>query len=195
MVHDQHVFTHGMYLPFCFLCPAQSLLCVYPVWVHSQCGLEVLIYIFQLFRCRKLALNRVFSYFLVVGMCLYLGRGWLHTPMFVHPPVCLYAPIHLYAPICLYAPQECTHPPGAPHASVLLHGFGTLHVVGGCFSVLCVLGHTTPIWGCLPLNYTPHTLLLVLCALLFSGISVLMWVFPLLLKGLGVFPHHLGRLG
>ena len=65
----------------------------------------------------------------------------------------------------------------------------------GCFSVLCVLGHTTPIWGCLPLNYTPHTPLLVLCALLFSGISVLMWAFPLLLKGLGVFPPSLGEVG
>ena len=43
---------------------------------------------------------------------------------------------------------------------------------GGCSLLKCVLGHTTPIWGCLPLNYTPHTLLLVPCALLFSGISV-----------------------
>ena len=122
-------------------------------------------------------------------MCLYLGRGWLHTPMFVHPPV------HLYTPICLYAPQGCTHPPRAPHDPVLLHSFDTLHVVGGCFSVLCVLGHTTPIWGCLLLNYTPHTPLLVLCALLFSGISVFMWAFPLLLKGLGVFPPSLGEVG
>ena len=38
MVHDQHVFTHGMYLPFCFLCPAQNLPMViygvgsFPVW-------------------------------------------------------------------------------------------------------------------------------------------------------------------
>ena len=43
MFHDQHVLTNGMCLPFVLsLCPAQSLLWVYPVWVHSQCSLEVL---------------------------------------------------------------------------------------------------------------------------------------------------------
>ena len=88
-------------------------------------------------------------------------------------------------PIHLYTPQ-------GPHVSVLLHGFGTLHVVGGCFSVLCVLGHTTPIWGCLPLYYTPHTLLLVLCALLFSGISVLMWAFSPSIEGFGGVPPITG---
>ena len=125
---------------------------VYIQCVHSQCSLEVLLYFFQLFRCRKLALNRVFSYFLVVGMFLYLG-GLLDTPMFVHPlyictpPYVCMPPVHSYAPLGVYTP-----PRGPPHASVLLHGFGTLHVVGGCFSVL---GHSTPIWGCLPLNYTP----------------------------------------
>ena len=112
--------------------------------------------------------------------------------MFVHPPVCLYAPLYIHMPPYIYMPPGVHTPPRGPHASVLLHGFGTLHVVGELFSVL---GHSTPIWGCLPLNYTPHTPLLVLCALLFSGISVLMWAFPLLLKGLGVFPHHWGRLG
>ena len=44
MFHDQHVLTNGMYLPFLsfFLSPAQSIPWVYLVWVHSQCGLEVL---------------------------------------------------------------------------------------------------------------------------------------------------------
>ena len=46
--------TNGMYLPFCFLCPAQILLWLYLVWVHSQCGLQVLL--FQHFRCRNLTL-------------------------------------------------------------------------------------------------------------------------------------------
>ena len=105
--------------------------------------------------------------------------------MFVHPPVCLYAP-HTF--IC---PPGYT-PPRGPHVSVLLHGFGTLHVVGGCVSVLCVLGHTTPIWGCLPLYYTPHTPLLVLCALLFSGISVLMWAFSPSIEGFGGVPPITG---
>ena len=125
-------------------------------------------------------------------MCLYLG-GCGCTPHVCTPPCTFVYPLYIHMPpIHLYAPRG-VYPPGAPMLSVLLHGFGTLHVVGGCFSVLYVLGHTTPIWGCLPLNYTPHTPLLVPCALLFSGISVLLWDFPLLLKGLGVFPHHLGR--
>ena len=95
-------------------------------------------------------------------------------------------------------PHTFIHPPGVytpSGAPMLLCSCMVLaHCMlwEGCFSVL---GHSTPIWGCLPLNYTPHILLLVLCALLFSGISVLMWAFPLLLKGLGVFPHHWGRFG
>ena len=72
-----------------------------------------------------------------------------------------------------------------------------LHVVGGCYLLKCVLGqlpYTTSIWGCLPLNYTPtlHCWFPVHCSS--QGYWFLMWAFPLLLKGLGVFPHHLGRL-
>ena len=107
----------------------------------------------------------------------------------------LYAPctfVHPHTFICL---QGCTHPPWAPMLPVLLHGFGALHVVGGLFFCFMCIGTHHPYWGCLPLNYTPHTPLLVPCTLLFSGISVLMWAFPLLLKGLGVFPHHWGRFG
>ena len=104
MVHDQHVFTHGIYLPFCFLCPAQSLLWVYLVWLHSQCSLEVLSYFFQLFRCRNLALNRFFSYFLVAWHVFILG-GCLDTPTFVCPNIFVYPPyVHMpqgvYTPIC-----------------------------------------------------------------------------------------------
>ena len=111
-------------------------------------------------------------------------------------PPCTFVCSHTFVHPCMFiCPPGVYTPPGAPHASVLLHGFGTLHVVGGLFFCLCVLGHTHPYLGCLPLNYTPHTPLLVLCALLFSGISVLMWAFPLLLKGLGVLPHHWGGWG
>ena len=50
--------TDGMYLSFLYFSyPGQSFLCVYPVWVHSQCGLETLIF-FQLFRCKMLALKK-----------------------------------------------------------------------------------------------------------------------------------------
>ena len=76
---------------------------------------------FQLFRCRNLALNRVFSYFIVAGMFLYLGVSG--TP-------------HSYTPVHLYVPYVCTPPgvytPRCPHTllclCVLLEA---LHVVGG----------------------------------------------------------------
>ena len=90
-------------------------------------------------------------------------------------------------------------PPIGPHAllctcMVLEH----LHVVGVCYLLKCVLGqlpYTTPIWECLPLNYTPtlHCWFPVHCYS--QGYQFLMWAFPLLLKGLGCSPHYLGRLG
>ena len=61
---------------------------------------------FQLFWCRKLGLNRDFSYFLVAGMFFILGGVWM-------PP-------HLYAPYI------CTHPHMPPYSSVglyVLRGF------------------------------------------------------------------------
>ena len=130
----------------------------------------------------------------MVGMCLYLGRGWLHTPMFVHPlyictpPVCLYAPIHSYTP------WECT-PPRDPPCFCAPAWFWHIACCGGLFFCFMCIGTHHPYLGVPPPLLHPHTLLSVLCALLFSGISVLMWAFPLLLKGLGVFPHHWGRLG
>ena len=72
----------------------------------------------------NLALNRVFSYFLVAGMFLYLGGVWL--------PPCLYAPVHLYIPHNIVYPRG-VNTPKCPHTllciCVLLEA---LHVVGGC---------------------------------------------------------------
>ena len=77
--------------------------------------------------------------------------------------------------------------------------FWSICMLWGCYLLNCVLGqlpYTTPIWGCLLLNYTPHTLHCWFPVHCYSqGYGFLMWAFPLLLKGLGVFPHHLGRLG
>ena len=146
MVHDQRVFTHGMYLPFCFFmsCPEPpmgiSSVGSFPVWRFSNI-------FFQLFRCRNLALNRVFSYFLVVGMFLYLGGAWT-PPMFVCP---------LY--IC--TPQGCTHPHRPPCSSVHLHGFGAFACCGGLLSAFSVCWDTSlipPLFGgAFPL-ITPPTL-------------------------------------
>ena len=82
----------------------------FPVWSGGS------LIFFQLFRCRNLALNRVFSYFLVAGMFLYLG-GCLDAPMFVHP--------HLFiCPHTFVCPQGCTHPHMPPYSSVPLCVFG-----------------------------------------------------------------------
>ena len=88
----QHVLTNGMYLPFCsFLCPAQSLLWVYPVWGSFPVWSGDSLIIFQLFRCRNLALNRfLFLLFLEAGMFCTWGV-WM-PPYMCMPPVCLYAP-------------------------------------------------------------------------------------------------------
>ena len=97
----------------------------------------------------------------------------LYTPCMFVCPLCIHMPPYVCTP-----PRGVHNPPGAPMLSVLLHGFGALHVVGGVFSALCVLGHTTPIWGCLPLNYPPTLHCWFSVHFLFSGISVLMWAFP-----------------
>ena len=52
---------------------------------------------FQLFRCRNLALNRVFSYFLVAGMFCYTWQMSGH-------PLHSYAPIHSYTPKGVHTP-------------------------------------------------------------------------------------------
>ena len=195
MFHDQHVFTHGMYLPFCFLCPAQSLLWVYPVWVHSQCAVWRFSNIFfQLFRCRNLALNRVFSYFLVAGMFFYTWRV-SGCPHVCTPPHMSCTPaIHLYAPRSVYTPI-CTHTP------VHLYVLGGFACCGGCKGLPVVLGHfpyTTPVWGVSP-SFTPPHSVVGSCALVCSGISVCyVGIFPSV-EGFGgvpgVFPHQLGGLG
>ena len=125
----------------------------------------------------------------MVGICCTPPCAFVHPPyicmphMFIHPPY-----IHI-------APQGCTHPPGAPHVSVLLHGFGTLPVVGGCFSVLCVLGHTTPIWGCFPL-FTPPTLHCWFSVHCYSqGYQFLCGPFSPSVEGFGGVPPSLGEVG
>ena len=109
---------------------------------------------------------------------------------FIWPSVCLYAP-HTF--VC---PQGCTHPPWAPHALCASAWFWSIACCGGVVFLLNVYWDTPPLFGgASSLITPPHTPLLVPCTLLFSGISVLMWAFPLLLKGLGVFPHYLERFG
>ena len=114
------------------------------------------------------------------------------------PHVCM-PPYMFICPIHLYALQGCTCPPYAPYSSVPLCVLEALHVVGGCNGFPFVLRHPPlhhPCMGVPPLNYTPHTQLLVPCTLVyFRDISMLCGLFPSVRNGLGVFPHQLGGVG
>ena len=117
-----------------------------------------------------------------------------------HPHICM--PTHTFVhPHMFLHPQGCTHPKYAPIlfcASIYICAFlEALHVVGGCNGLPFVLRHLayiTPVWWCLPFNYTPCTQLLVPCvSVCFRDISRLCGHF-LLLKGLGVLPPSVGGL-
>ena len=163
MDHDQHVFTHGMYLLFCFFMPCPEP----PMGISGVGSFPVqsggsLIF-FQLFRCRNLALNRVFSYFLVAGMFLYLGvSGHPHicTPPYVHIP-CMF--IH---PLGVYTPPIC------PHTPVHLCIFGGFACCGGVVmgSPLCWDTSLTPslFGGASPSITPPHSVIGSLCIGMFQ---------------------------
>ena len=103
-------------------------------------------------------------------------------------------PIHFVCPICLYTPRGT-----CPHTLLCLCVFlEALHVVGVVMgSPLCwdTLPYITPIWGCLPFNYTPTLSHWFPVHWYVSGISVCYVGISLLLKGLGVFPPSVGGLG
>ena len=141
----------------------------FPVWSGGS------LIIFQLLRCRNLALNRVSSYFLVAGMFLYLG-GCLDSPTFIHPPYICMTP-YICMPSGMYTPSIC------PHTLLCLCVFlEAFHVVGGCNGLPFVLGHPLlhhPCLGMHLLNCTPHTQLLVPCAsVCFRDICMLCGHFP-----------------
>ena len=136
---------------------------------------------FQLFRCRNLALNRVFSYFLMAGMFFILGG-------------CLDAQ-HLYTPKCLCTLRGVHTPPYAPILLCICMFLEALHVVGSCNGLPFVLGHfpyTTPVWGCLPFIYTPTLSCWFPVHQYVLGISVChVGIFPSV-EGFGGVPHQLG---
>ena len=144
---------------------------------------------FQLFRCRNLALNRGFSYFLVVGIFLYLGGVW--TPHVCMPPVCLYT-LHMF--IC---PLGVYTPPIGPMlfcAPAWFWSICMLWRVVICFK--CVLGHipyTTPIWGASPLITPPHFIVGSLCIAILRDISILCGLSPSI-EGFWGVPPSLGEV-
>ena len=150
MFHDQYVLTNDMYLPFCsfFMSSPEPPMGIsgvgsYLVWSGGS------LIIFQLFRCRNLALNRFFPAFLRGRHVLYLGMSgcpYICTPhTFVHS---------LY--VC--TPSRGV---GIPNVPILfctsVCSQRLLHVVGVVRGPLHV-GHLpyTPCMGVLPhMFYTP----------------------------------------
>ena len=96
--------------------------------------------------------------------------------------------------ICM--PKGCTHPQYVPHTLLCICVFlEALYVVGGCNGLPFVLGHlpyTTPVWGCLPFNYTSTLSCWFPVHQYVSGISVCYVGISLLLKGFRVFPFIWG---
>ena len=82
--------------------------------------------IFQLLRCRNLALNRDFPIFFSGRYVLHLGGVWM-------------LPVHSAAPCMFGCPHMFKHPhmsPMLPCASACFGGY--LHVIGGFRALLCL---------------------------------------------------------
>ena len=109
-----------------------------------------------------------------------------------------YASCTFVCPLYICMPPGVYTPPYAPYSSVHPCVFGGFSCCGGCNGLPFVLGHlpyTTPVWGCLPFNYTLHTQSLVPCAsVCFRDTSMLCGHFPSV-EGFGGVPHQLGGLG
>ena len=119
-------------------------------------------------------------------MCLYTPPC-LYTPLYI----CMLPHTFIQPPVCLYAPQGCTHPQGPPMLLCSCMVLAHCMLWGGCFSVLCVLGHTTPIWGCLPPYYTPHSVVGSLCIVILRDISSYVGLSPSI-EGFGSVPPITG---
>ena len=126
-------------------------------------------------------------------MFLYLGGVWM-PPMVVWPPVHLYSPHTFVHPLYIHMPPGGVHPHG-PSCSLASAWFWSIACCGGVVFLLNVYWDTPPLFeDASPLITPPHSIVGSLYIVILRDIS-LMWAFPLLLKGLGVFPHHLGRFG
>ena len=151
-----------------FVCPAQSLLWVYLVWGSFPVQSGGSLIIFQLLRCRNVALIRVFFLlFLEVGMFYTWGLS-----------ACA---LHLYAPYVLYAlihstPLEVYTPPYVPHTPLCICMFSEDSACCGVDKgpLTCWTTSFTPppVWGCLPICLQPHSFIGFPVHQYVSGISV-----------------------
>ena len=106
--------------------------------------------IFQLFRCRNLALNRFFSTFLEAGMFYTWGVSGF--------PLCSYTSPYICMAFC--TPLWVQTPPMSPILCASVCSGRLLHVVGGCKGPLHVghLPYTSPCMGVPPHVLHPHSL-------------------------------------
>ena len=120
-----------------------------------------------------------------------VGCPHIVHPLYIHMP-----PVHLYTPhtfVC--APRGVHNPTGAPMLSVLLHGFGALHVVGGVF-LLNVYWDTPPLFGGASPLITPPTLHCWFSVHFYSqGYQFLCGPFPFYGRVWGCSPLHWGGWG
>ena len=110
MFHDQQVFHKWhvfVILYYFYVQPTDSYRYIQCGFIPSAVWRSLII--FQLFRCRNLALNRDVFPVLVAGMWGIVSIGGIHMPPCLSTPVHSDTPIHLDSPICLYAPYlPCT---------------------------------------------------------------------------------------
>ena len=156
MLHDQHVLTNGMYLPFCFfyVLPRASygyIQCGFipsAVWMFSN-------YYCQLPRCRNLALYRFFLIFPYWQVCFTLG-GSVHA-MYVWKPHMFGHPLTFRHPQCPYVQT-----PLCPLLPVHLYVLGISACDMGIWGPSCL--DTPYVFGCLPMCPTPsHICMLPVC--------------------------------
>ena len=122
-------------------------------------------------------------------MCLYTPPC-LYTPLYIcTPPICLYAPICLYTPRGIYTPQ-------GPPCFCAPAWFWHIACCGGVVFLFYVYWDTPPLFEGPPPLLHPPTLCCWFSVHCYSqGYQFLCGPFPLLLKGLGVFPPSLGQVG
>ena len=114
--------------------------------------------------------------------------------MFGHPHIC--TPPYICMPLpYVYMPQGCTHPHRPPMLFCAPAWFWSICMFWGvvlCLNVCWDTSLTPPLFGgASPLITAPHTLLLVSCALLFSGILPSYVGLSPSIEGFVGVPHHL----
>ena len=97
-------------------------------------------------------------------------------------------------PPYVHMPPGGVHTPHGPPCSVLLHGFGALHVGGVVFLLMCIGTHHPLFGGATPLITPPHSIVGSLYIVIHQDISSYVGLSPSI-EGFGGVPPSLGRFG